>query len=363
MDITVDSHELAEALAVVGRAVAVRDTLPALTGILLQVSDDTLVLTASDLNLSLRVAIPVTVIEDGEALLPGKSLGELSRRLPRGMVHLRVYEGGAELSFTGGQFRLPLLERDRFPDPVFPVQEDFRLLGADLRRLIERVSFASAKGEVHRPILSGVEIQLDPGGLTAVASDSVRLAWAVSGTPGSEGPRVVIPASALDELGRLLTEDEVGITIEERYAYWRQGRWMAGLRFLEGSYPDFNRLLPEAYPYRFVLAASELAGSLERLHLVAESRHPQARLSFRGATLSLHTSSEAGLGQEEIGVVPEEGEDIEVVFNSRYLLEILRNMGATELRLALAGPEAPAKLEVPGQEGQHFVILLPIRYR
>lgn len=363
MDITIDSHELAEALAVVGRAVAARDTLPALTGILLQVNDDTLVLTASDLNLSLRITVPVAVAEPGEALLPGKSLGELSRRIPPGLVRLRVQVDGAELSFTGGQFRLPLLERDRFPDPVFPEQEDFRLPGAELRRLIERVSFASAKGEVHRPILSGIEIRLDPGGLAAVASDSVRLAWAVFGQPGAEAPRVVIPAAALDELGRLLTEDEVGITVEERYAYWRQGRWVAGLRFLEGSYPDFNRLLPEAYPHRFVLAVADLAGSLERLHLVAESRHPQARLSLKGALLTLHTSSEAGLGQEEIGVVPEEGEEIEVVFNSRYLLEILRNMEATELRFSLAGTEAPAKLEAPGQEGEYFVILLPIRYR
>ena len=363
MEITVDSGELAEALSIVGRAVASRDTLPALTGILLTTQDNTLVLTATDLNLALQVSLPVNVEEGGDILVAGKAMGDLSRRLPPGPVRILARGDGAEITFRGGQFRLPLLERDRFPDPVFPMTEDFRLAGSDLRRLIERVSFASAKGEVHRPILSGIELRLDPQGLAAVASDSVRLAWALSGSPQDEAPSAVLSSAGLDELGRLLSQDEVGITIEERYAYFSQGRWMAALRFLEGNYPDFNRLLPEVYPHRYLLSSVELASSLERLHLVAESRHPQARLSFRGASLNLQTSSESGVGQEEIGVVPEEGDGIEVVFNSRYLLEILRHMEAAEIRLSLAGSEAPAKLEIPGQEDDYFVILLPIRYR
>lgn len=362
--VSVDSGSLADALGIVTRAVAQRDTLPALTGVLFQVGGGKLTLTASNLNLSLRSHLAVDDDEaEGEFLLPGKALGELGRRLPNGRVLLETGPEGARISFPGGQFRLPLLERERFPDPIFSEQEDFRLPGSELRRLIRRVAFAAARGEAPRPILTGVAMQVAPTGLRALASDSVRVAAVERGDLHDAGETMVLPADGLEEIGRLLTDDEVSVTREERYAFFRQGPWAAALRFLEGSYPDFGRLLPVEYPWRVRFRSADLVGSLERLHLVAESRHPQVRLELGPDFLLVRSSSEAGAGEETVPVIPEAGGELRVVFNARYLLEILRTMEAEELRLLLSGAEGPAKLEIPGQEGEYYVILLPIRFR
>lgn len=365
LDITVDSRELGKAMAVVNKAIASQDHFPALTGVLLQASAGNLSLTSTNLDLAIQVGLPVPGEATGEVLVSGRMLQKLVQRLPAGNVQIQAQNDGVHLVYFGGELSLPHLERDRFPEPVFPGPDtaSFSLSGSDLRKLVGQVAFAAGDRNKVRPILTGISLQVVGDGMAAVASDGVRLAYAALNQPAADARKVVLAAEALNEVAALLNDDPVTVVLEDRYVYFRQGSWVAGLRYLEGDYPDFQRLLPVEYPHQYLLNQADLAKSLDRLRLVAERQHPQAKFIFAGPELTLEASSETGVGQEQLQVTHEAGDDLQVVFNSRHFSEILRKMNVPKVRLAMAGPEAPARFSVPEGEGEYFVILLPIRYR
>ena len=275
-----ERDELVEALGTAGRAVANRGgALPVLSGVRLELDGDALRLTGSDLDLTISVSAEVAGEVDGVAVMPAKIASDVVRSLDPGRVEISV--DGDEAQITSGRFSssIRLLPADEFPRLATPADDAVTLDGADLASALSQVVPAASSDDA-RPILTGVLMAAEGGGLRLVATDSYRLA--VRDLEGravlAEGQSVLVPSRALRELVRALDDGEVTLRLGEREATFEVGSTRVTTRLIEGEFPNYRGLIPSTYPNRMVIGREALGDAVR----------PRAADGPRGHTGAAH---------------------------------------------------------------------------
>lgn len=366
MKLTVQRDALFSALQLVSRAVSSRATLPSLGGILLNASNGSLTLRATDMELGITETLAnVATAGEGSTLLPGRLLADVVRSLPSGEVtlELRAEQRDVELAAGGARFHLRTLPTEDFPRlPEFE-GEAVKLPAVPLAETIDLVARAASRDEV-RPILTGVLVQAEGTRLTMVATDSYRLSvkHATLEGPIEQTLEANVPARALRELARMISAegaDEVEIAMSRNQALFRTAGVTLSSRLIEGQFPSWRQLIPETFEHEVRLPRTEFLEITRRISQLAQRNAP-LRLAFAEGELTVAAETPDIGDAAESMPAPYSGEPLEIAFNPQFLVEGVESVGSEEVALQLSSPLRPGLLRpVDGDDFSYLV--MPIR--
>ncbi len=354
---------LVEALASAGRAVANRGgALPVLSGVRAELTGDRLRLTGSDLELTIEIEITGAGERDGVAVLPAKISSDLVRSL--GDPRVEVSVEGDEARITAGRFEssLRLLPADEFPRLAMPADEAVTLAAKDFAGALRQVVPAASADDA-RPILTGVLLAAEAGGLRLVATDSYRLA--VRDLPGTsvlgEGQSVLVPSRALRELERLLgSAEEVTLRLGDREAAFEVGDVRLTTRLIEGEFPNYRGLIPASHPNRLTVGREALVEAVKRVKLMARELNTPVRLAMSADGLELVAiTQDVGQAHEQLDATYE-GTELTVAFNPEYLLSGVEVTPGDEIHLDTVDAQKPAVIRA-GEAQEFLYLLMPVR--
>src|SRR5438093_2312640 len=365
MKLSTSRETLFAALQLVSRAVSTRSTVPSLGGVQLDAHETTLVLRATDMELSLTRAVEAAVEAPGTVLLPGRLLADVSRSLPEGEVSLALRSEKRDVEITAGpaRFHLRTLTSEDFPRlPDFDGQAA-TLPGAPLAATIDRVARAASRDEV-RPILTGVLVTAEGSTLTMVATDSYRLSVKHTDLerPIPESLEANVPARALRELARIVAQEgseTVDISLAKNHAVFRAGPVVLSSRLIEGQFPSWRQLIPEAFEHEVRLPRVDLLETARRVSQLAQRNAP-LRFAFEEGQLTIAAETPEIGDASEAMPAPYSGEPLEIAFNPQFLIEGLESVGEDELAVKLSSPLRPGLLQPAGRDDFSYLVM-PIR--
>ena len=353
---------LADALATAGRAATSRTgTLPVLSGVRLDVSGDQLTVTGTDLELTIRLTVPVGGERDGSVVVPARLVADIVKALPGGAVEVSL--GDDELSISAGrsQFSVRPLSLGDYPAQVEPDAEPVTLDSAQVAEALRQVVRA-ASGDDARAVLTGVLLSAEDDGVKMVATDSYRLA--VRDLPQSSmlaaGQKVLVPSRALTELQRILGgSTSLVVRLGAREAVFESGATKLTTRLIEGEYPNYRNLLPSSYPNTLTVGREALLEALRRVKILAQDSTP-VRLALGGDTMQLTAiTQDVGNAAEEIDA-GYSGSEMTVAFNPDYLAAGVEAVEGDEVTLSTLDPMKPAVLRGVGHD-DYLYLLMPVR--
>jgi DNA polymerase-3 subunit beta len=356
-------EELAAKLAIAGRAASAKSTIQILSHVLLRAEEGRCELAATDMEISLRVPLEMSVEEPGAVVLP-RLAADIVRSMADGPITLehRANEGVVSLSGGGSSFSLNCLQAHDFPELPADEGSGLSIPSDPLVEAIDRVARAASRDET-RPVLTGVLVRIGPDGLTMVATDSYRLAVRQTAldAPPADVREAIVPARALSEVSRLvgvMKPDAVEVVLTETQALFRIGDLRLTSRLIEGQFPDHRQLVPDTFEHDVAFERAELLGVLTRIGVLAQRNTP-VRLAFEpGAVTISAISDQIGEGHESIPVAFT-GEPLEMGFNVEFLRAGVESIGGDEVRLGLISPLRPGLLR--GANDDYRYLLMPIR--
>jgi DNA polymerase-3 subunit beta len=361
MRITIDTNRLRPALAALASVSGHRETLPVLSGVLVETADDVLRLTAHNLSLGLEWTLPVAIDAPGRSVIPLRPLADLVRRLENSVLVVDTEdEGRVQLAWLQGEASLGAMSPEEFPRPAFAADAGVRVTGAEFRRGVEHVAFAAGY-DPGQPVLEGVRVRFGDGAVEFLATDRSKVALSRRPMEGAVAVEstVVFPASALVALGRLSGQAEAydiawdahGVTVR-----WEGARLYS--RLLDGQYPAVDGLIPEDYPVQAVVSRAALLGACDRVASLVDATTPQVYLALEEGRVALRGEA-AGSRAREAVPAQRVGDDLEISFNARLLMDGLSHLEGEEVVLELRSSEELMRMR-PVDRRDQYVVVLPM---
>lgn len=354
---------LVKALATAGRASAGRGAARAVIRVDLQ--GDTLTLTGrgpDDLTISVMVRDRLNGLWPGSAVLPARQVSKVVKSLPAGEVLVEVAGGQARITASSSELALGVDPVDEFPRPPELAGESVTLDAAELAAALRQVVPAASSSDA-RPILTGVLMAAEAGGLRLVATDSYRLA--VRDLPGwnvlDEGRSVLVPALALDNLTRVLAGvDTVTMRLGERDVRFDAGPVWLTTTLIGGEFPAYKGLIPSGYPNRLTVDRKTLVEGVRRMKPFARNAIPVRLVMSDGRVDLVVTDGFAELARETVDDVKYEGAKLTVGFDPEYLLHGLKALSGDEALIETADAAGPALVTSPGHP-EFVYLMMPVQ--
>ena len=359
---TCSRDELTRALGIVSRGVSTRTTVQILAGILLQASGEKLDLAATDMELSLRTSLEAQVEAEGSVVVPGRLLLELARLLPGEEVSIehKLEEAAVEVRSGSATYRLHTYNAEDFPRLPDAAAGDRHEVDREmLLETVARVSRSASRDE-SRPVLTGVLMRFEPGKLVMAATDSYRLSVKETATEGSVPElEAIVPARALGELVRIAQAgDGIELGVHENQVVFSTGDALLTTRRIDGQFPNYRQLVPEAFDHELTLPRDELLDVVRRVAVMAQRNSP-LRLRFAEGELTVSAQTQdVGEARESLPV-SFAGEPLEIGFNAEFLRDGVESVSGEQLRLKLISPLRPAVLQ--GDDDDFLYLIMPIR--
>lgn len=367
---------LLDGLNDVMKAVSSKTTIPILTGIKIDVTEEGMRLTGSDADITIQTFIPVeengdqliNIAETGSIVLQARMFNEIVRKLPTNDVEIEV-SNGLQTHIRSGKSEFHLIGSDASEYPLLPeisTESQFSIPADLLKAIIRETVFAVATSE-SRPVLTGVNWQIEGDELVCIATDSHRLARRK--TKLEELPTdvssVVIPGKSLNELNKILGEsiNPVEIVITNQQVLFKANNVLFFSRLLEGNYPDTTRLIPEEFKTNITMNGKFLLQAIDRASLLArEDRNNVVRFeTFEGNIVEISSNSpEIGKVEEQIQVESLDGESLKISFSAKYMMEALKAIDGQDVIIQFTGAMRPFILRSVHDDAI-LQLILPVR--
>ena len=396
MKLVCSQSELSSSLQLVSRAVASRPTHPVLANVLLTADAGTgsISLTGFDLNLGIQTSIPATVTTSGEITLPARLFGEIVARLSSDSpitLSCAPDSEQVELTSQSGSFQMRGMPAEDFPDlPLEQSGNPIRLQADALVKGLRATLFASS-GDEAKQLLTGVHLQLHGNTLECAATDGHRLAVlqlqnaaAAKGADPESTDRqgvdeetaaqdeepfaVTVPARSLRELERLLSarhsSEPLSLFSDRGQVVVHWADQLLTSRTLDGTYPNYRQLIPASFTRRIVVERRPLLAALERVAVLADQQNNVVKISVEaglGKLLIQADGGDVGSGSEAVAAEIS-GDDLQIAFNVRYLLDGLKAMTGDQLAMSCNAPTTPVVL-TPIDESRFTYLVMPVQVR
>jgi DNA polymerase-3 subunit beta len=365
MKVTCGRDELADKLQLAGRGVSTRTNVQILAGIMLRAAGGQLRLSATDMEISLRVALDAQVEDEGAVVVPGRLLVDIVRLLPAGEVTIahRAEEGVAELTCGSASYKLHTYAAEDFPRlPEIDPETAFTVEKEAFVETIARVSRSASRDE-SRPVLTGILVRFDGDKLVMAATDSYRLS--VKETTLEKGPgqelEAIVPARALSELSRIGQGGEPGtISVgvqENQIVFGVDDVWLTARR-IDGQFPNYRQLIPETFEAEVPLPREELLEIVRRASLMAQRKSP-LRLRFEDGELTVSAQTQDVGEAHESLPISYSGDVLEIGFNAEFLRDGLESVSDETARFKLISPLRPGL--ILGESDDFLYLIMPIR--
>ncbi len=363
MKIKINRDALIKPLQQVAGVVERRQTLPVLSNVLLQVEGNQLAITGTDLEVELVARLQVVDSDPGEVTVPARKLMDICRELPDGAdVELSLQD--QRLTIVSGRFRsaLSTLPASDFPSVDKSSSEmSLTLNGKNLKRLIDRTSFAMAQQDV-RYFLNGMLFEVGGGSVRTVATDGHRLAlcsFEGEGDGSSDTQQVIVPRKGVLEIQRLLNElsGDVSVTIGSNHLCLESDEFTLTTKLVDGRFPDYDRVIPKDGDKIVYADRVELRQALNRTAILSNEKFRGIRVNLSSGVLQLSANNPEQEEAEETVSVDYEGEDLEVGFNVSYIQDVLGVIEADKVKITLHNANSSALLEEPESEDSVYVVM------
>jgi DNA polymerase-3 subunit beta len=353
-------------LQTVTRAASTRSAVQALSGVQLQARGGEIELRATDMEIGLRVPLDGEVVRDGAVVLPARLLVDVVRALPGDSVslELRASEQDVEIVAGSATFHIRTLRLEDFPP--FPEPEgDGRVdvPGPAFVETVLKVARSASRDET-RPVLTGILVSASESDLRMVATDSYRLSVKETKLESPLGGafEANVPARALQELTRIVQAtdaDTLSVSVRTNQVIFEAGGVVLSSRLIDGQFPNYRQLLPDAYEHELSLSGTEITEVVRRISLLAQKNAP-LRLAFAEGELTVSARTpDVGEAQESLPV-PFQGEPLEIGFNPEFLRDGLEAVESGDVLLKLISPLRPGLIEAADGSGFQY-LLMPIR--
>ncbi len=368
MKFQIQKDILLEALQRVSNVVEKKNTLQILSNVMMEVASNKLFLTATDLEVGIKIAIPVQSEKDGKVAVSAKNLLDIVKELPNKSIHLNKKDNNwIELSCHKSNFNIVGLAADEFPPmPSFENGNYFKVNVASAREMIDKTLFAVSTDET-RYHLNGAYLEaIENNMIRMVATDGHRLAYMDKELVLNHSDRfkkgIIIPKKGLLEMRRLLDSkaDSFQMDIEKGNLLIQMENISLFVRLIEGSYPDYEQVVPKSNTKLMTIAREDLLGSLKRVSLLANEKSKGVKFAVQKNLLTI-TSSNSDLGdaKEEIDV-NYDNEPMEIGFNAKYIIDCLSIQNAENIVFHL-NDKATAGLLRPEGKDDYTYIVMPMR--
>jgi DNA polymerase-3 subunit beta len=364
-------------LALVSRGVSARSTIQLLGGILLEAEEGSMRLSATDMEVSIQTVAAAEVEEEGRVVIPARIFNDVVRSLPSGELALSHdrSEGVVRLSARENEYRIRAYAAEDFPQlPKFDEAAAFTMSGEALVETVEKVSRSYSRDET-RPVLTGILISFEESRVRMVTTDSYRLSIKETelSTTFDGSREAIIPARAMQEVSRIYAssdEERVEVLLSENQALFRIGDVLFGTRLIEGNFPEYKRLLPNAFEREIPVQREGLIDTLRRVNLFAQRQTPPVPVTLdfsEGAVEVTVRNGEVGEARERLPAGSED--EFHISFNPTYLLDGVSAVDSEKVLFRLNESLKPG-LIVPGgsddegsdgEEPDFLYLIMPMR--
>jgi len=365
MDFIVSSAGLLKQLQAVGGVLNSSNTLPILDNFLFEINNKVLTISASDLESTMITSIEVESKNNISIAVPAKFLIDILKTFPDHPLNFSIDEKtmGIEISSDYGKYKLSGFNGDEFP--TIPSIENPSSVDLDckmLQRAVEKTIFASGNDEL-RPVMSGIYSELNSSDVTFVATDAHKLVrYRRTDVKADSSASFIIPKKPMNLLKGLLPNSagQVNVNYNESNASFKFENFTLICRLIDGKYPNYEAVIPSENPNRLTIDRAAFAQSIKRVSIFANKTTHQVRLKINGSELSISAedidfSNEAN----ERLTCSYDGDDMEIGFNSRFLLEMLNNMDTENIILELSAPNrAGILLPDKNDNGEELLMLV-----
>ena len=360
MNILCDKTELIEAVNNVQRAVASKSALPELEGILMRAHGTTLYLAGFDMELGITTTIPAIIKEPGEIVLSARMFGDIVRKMPGDQVSIETdSRDNAMIRSDVTEFSILGKPASKYPD--IPKVEDGSCVSISqqlLKSMIRQTIFAVAAPNDPRPIYTGTKFVLLPEELRLVSVDGYRLAMRSEPMHNEETMQFVVPGKNLQEILKLLKDEEkpCSIIVGRRHVIFEIDGYAVISRLLDGEFIDYERIISPEVKTKVTVNTRAFMDMVDRVALVITDRLKSPMVCrFHDNSVSVSCTTPLGSANDCISAQID-GDEEEMGFNSRYLLDALKNSETDEVVIKLNGAVKP--IIITPREGNHFLFLV-----
>ena len=365
MKFQIEKETLLNPLQQIIGAVEKRQTMPALSNVLLRATENSLTLTATDLEIELVSHIAMIIDQPGDITVPARKLLDICKSLPNeSMINFSVKDNKALVQSGRSRFSLATLAANDFPalDAINSVNE-FEIAQKTLRDIIDKTAFAMAQQDV-RYYLNGLMLEVSANNLRAVATDGHRLAYCEKETTAdiADIKQVILPRKGVLELVRLLsdTEDKVKVILGSNHLQVKFDDLRLTSKLIDGRFPDYNRVMPTDGNNVITADREQLRQALIRASILSNEKYRGIRLILENNLVKLQAHNP---DQEEADIELEvvyKGDEIEIGFNVNYMLDVLNVTNSEMVQAALRDSNSSFLLTYPDQQDCKYVIM-PMR--
>ena len=358
-----EKQKLQEGISISSKAITGKTTMPILEGIYITAKKDGLTLIGSDMDVSIETKVEANVIEEGMLVIDSKIFGEIIRKLPNSQIIIETLENEImQITCEKSVFNLVYMNGEDYPEiPQINENLSVEVQQSILKSMIRGTSFAIAQDET-RPILQGILFEVKDKKLNLVALDGYRLAIRNEFLDNDSNIEVVIPGKTLNEVSRILEDisEIVKITFTNNHILFNLSNTKIISRLLDGKFVNYSSLLPQEHKISLEVKKQDLQNCIERASLMAkDSNSNLIKLDVQEDTLVITSNSQLGKVREEVSVNLQ-GESIQIAFNSRYLLDVLKNVEDDEVVLEMTSGVSPCVIKCKNTDSSKYLVL-PVR--
>jgi DNA polymerase III subunit beta len=363
MNFIVSSTNLLRHLQSISGVLSTSNTLPILDNFLFDIVDGQLTISASDLETTMRTTMIVEATETGKIAIPAKMLLDVLKNLPDQPCTFLVDNTnfGIEIAYDNGKSKMVGFNGDDFPkSPAIENSISVKISGDIVSRAINKTLFATGNDDL-RPVMSGVYCQFTKSDITFVATDAHKLVrYRRTDGKSKGGSAFILPKKPLNLLkSNLRGDEEVLIEYSDSNAIFTFNDIVLMCRLIDGKYPNYEAVIPKENPNVLIVDRLQFLGAIKRVSIFANKTTHQVKLRIAGSELNISAedldfSNEAN----ERLTCHYDGTDLEIAFNSRFLMEMLNNIDATEVKIAMSEPSRAGLLMPNSSENENEDILM-----
>jgi len=356
------------AILTASRAAATKSPIPLLEGLLLETEEESIKITGYDLKTGIVTNVPSEVETEGGIVLNARLLGEIIRKMPGQYVTISVNSGYiAQISSEMSEFEILGSPTSDYPElPTVEEQDSIEISQALLKKMISQTNFAVSDNE-SRPIHTGALFETLNGELTIVAVDGYRLALRCEPMENADVPAFsfVVPGTALNEVERIASDGDghVMITLGSKHILFMIEETLLISRRLEGEFLNYKNSIPQDAKYQLKVNKDELISAVERVSLIiSDKMKSPVRCVFEDGAVKLFSASALGKASDECEI-DGNGDELEIGFNDKYLLEALKAAPASDVKIELNSGVTPCIISPADDSNNFLYMILPVRLK
>ena len=343
MKFIVSSSYLLKQLQVLGSVINSNNTLAILDNFLFELDNNTLTVSASDLETTMSATLEIDSSSQGSVAVPAKLLLEILKTFPEQPLTFTVEDNSTiEISSNSGKYALAYAPGDEFPKSVVLDNTSKTMVPAEiLATAISKTIFAAGSDDL-RPVMSGVFFQFSPEGLTFVATDAHKLVkYARTDVKADKVAEFIMPKKPLNILKSILggSDAEIKIEYNDSNATFGFENYVLTCRLIDGKYPNYEAVIPKENPTKLMIDRSQFQSSVRRVAIFSNKTTHQIRLKIAGTELNISAEDiDYSNKAEERLTCDYQGDDMQIGFNSRFLIEMLGNLQSDVILLEMSMP-------------------------